>query len=530
MTHTLMFIRFIKDELHWVTIEAFIVDNTPYERMKAVWLIIWPEVLYKETSGSSFRVLSDGQTYEFRNLHKDVLCVNMMRWKAISMDLCDRILPRAIEAMLPDSCLHLLNEFNTHEIHDNLIMDHAIHRQTQNIAWLEPLQGELQRMLLSRSERKHCLVDPNALNALCFKNYKKWRVLEQDVLGCIAAIFVLTAGPCFRSFQFETLRFDGSPTQQPRNLYLLADGRFILANPPAKQLGSDIASTLLSFPTSVKRHLSFYFLVIRPVCIQLLAMAEIDIPLYSSVIWVNTVPASQRKRNRHNWKGNDLHRAVQKKTYKSLGFQLTLALARQISHAVLRDKLPSLFFRSETTLEAILSSFDNGPLRPLAVGVQFPPFPHMEPRMCFSLLLVSIIWQAALGLASLEPHCEAIVSGSHIFPTIEFEVFALHRARDVVQQAYSLNPVLSRQSMSHAKQLQETMPYLRGVTVRFFDALILVTVLSLFYFLACGTMRHVGQRTLGAGRYRPEVYHLQCFVWAHKASAKRNPTHWRHPC
>ncbi len=274
---------------------------------------------------------------------------------------------------------------------------------------------------------------------------EKWFSTEQEILACIAVIFHLTAGPSFRSFQVGTLKYDSFPEYGKRNLYLLTGPsrrQFILANPKAKQTGVSFADTLLAFPKMITQLLAIYFCILRPVGMQLAVLSptvpkpiSVAIDSYSAFIWAPSVKQSGKMLK--NWKGPEIDAALIKYTVESFQIRVTGATLRQISHAVFREKFPSLFKGPENSATAIVSSMQEGELRPYTVGLHFPAFANMNQAECGSRLLVSDIWHAALGLSQPSDLWRRVVSGSHLFATREFNIPALHCARFVVNRESS---------------------------------------------------------------------------------------------
>ncbi len=405
------------------------MQNTPFKRLKRVIYDITIAARKTETGSSLLHVTHDGQTYTIKDSFTEPLIIQMTRWLSLCQDLCKEVLPALIMQMLQISKTSFgCGDFNIDILSDNFSSE-AIHKQPQNDRHLQQFQNSIANCL--KMENKATL--------------EKWFSTEQEILACIAVIFHLTAGPSFRSFQVGTLKYDSFPEYGKRNLYLLTGPsrrQFILANPKAKQTGVSFADTLLAFPKMITQLLAIYFCILRPVGMQLAVLSptvpkpiSVAIDSYSAFIWAPSVKQSGKMLK--NWKGPEIDAALIKYTVESFQIRVTGATLRQISHAVFREKFPSLFKGPENSATAIVSSMQEGELRPYTVGLHFPAFANMNQAECGSRLLVSDIWHAALGLSQPSDLWRRVVSGSHLFATREFNIPALHCARFVVNRESS---------------------------------------------------------------------------------------------
>ncbi|SJL18205.1 uncharacterized protein ARMOST_21783 [Armillaria ostoyae] len=409
----------------WLSNE--VMQDTPFRRLKMVIYNTAIAARKTETGSSSLHVTHDGQTYMIRDSFTEPLIIQMTRWLSLCQDLCKEVLPAKIMQMLQISKSTFgCDDFNVDILSDNFSPE-AIHKQPQNALHLQQFQDSMANRL--KMEGKATL--------------EKWFSTEQEILACIAVIFHLTAGPSFRSFQFGTLQYDSSPQYGKRNLYFLAGPnrrQFILANPKAKQINVSLADTLLAFPEMITQLLAIYFCILRPVGMQLVVLSlrvplsiSVAITSYSAFIWAPSIKQSG-KFSRNWWKGPEIDAALIEYTLNSFQIQVTGAILRQTSHAVFREKFPSLFVGSQYSATAIVSSIQEGELREYTAGLHFPAFENMDQAECGSRLLVSDIWHAALGLSQPSDLWRRVVSGSHLFATTEFCILALQHTRFIVAE------------------------------------------------------------------------------------------------
>ncbi|GLB45400.1 hypothetical protein LshimejAT787_2200630 [Lyophyllum shimeji] len=452
---------YLAEEVVWVKKSVVDAPNTPFARFRDAWHIA-SQYAKKESNGTSFRPSSDGQKYEFFDAREGSLIVDMLLWRDTLADLSLRNLPEAIEALVPNDCVHLIKDLPVDLVEDQHSTQLAVHKQPHNAAILEPIRTKIQDALLTASKEPRSLV--NANGQLVAEKLAGWLDQEQEVLAIVAAIFALSAGPTFRSFQFRGLRYDSSPDHDARNLFFLPNGRIILANPRAKQLNADNAPVALSFPPLTSPHLSFFFWILKPVAINLLDLAKMDVPAYCWCIWVTPNPRSRRTHEPHFWQGSDFNRKIQRLTRDRLGFQIDCGLVRQISHAVLRDKLPSLFDSPELTATALMSLVENGPLRDFANALRVPTFVTLSQKEGCISLLVSELWQMVLGLRELNTILEFLVPGSNLFPTLKYSTVAFHRARGAIQEFYGVPMLRGNQisSIPLAADILANEPFLLG--------------------------------------------------------------------
>lgn len=446
----------------WVSTAIIKAQNTPYQRNKSVIFILTPWTRRKESSSSSFSVSRSGQILELRDSHDDSLSVDMQLWRSVAVELITSQLPNAVSLLIPESCRQQVQAFNFSNIVDDF-SQLPVYLQPENTAKLRELIDPIVMALLSPSTPDCCLVDSD--RKILDDNLGAWLRKEQTLLGVLAAIFALTSGPCFRSFQFSKLQYSGTPACD-RNLYFFSSTLIGLVNPPAKQLNVRVAPTALLFPPSASRDICIYFFVLRAVGEHVLRQAGKDIPGYSSTIWVNPIPDPRRKNRKHEWTGQDIDKAVQSLTTQHLGFHLNCAIVRQISHAVFRAKIPSLFNSPQCQTKSVEHLLQSGSLKEISSGCRIPMFPNMDWAACRSRLLVSEIWQGALGLEVLHPRLETLVHGSYIFPTCDFIDSAFNCARAAILRSYHIGQIAEPEERAvSAKDILNRKPFLQGMTV-----------------------------------------------------------------
>ncbi|GLB43940.1 putative P-loop containing nucleoside triphosphate hydrolase protein [Lyophyllum shimeji] len=278
--------EYLQKMRHWMSTAVVESQNNPYQRNKIVLYTLTPWSRQKESSSSSFSIAPNGQILTLQDSCDDPLIVNMQQWRRVVIELCSTVVPDIISTMIPDVCLADLQEFDFTHIQDDFTPI-SVYSQETNAAKLKPLILLLSAALLSPSGREYCLVDKEG--KVVSKKLRAWLLQEQRLLAAFAAIFVLASGPCFRSFQFSTLRYNENSSAN-RNLFFFSSTSIGLANPQAKQMDIRIANTALLFPPSASHSLHLYFFVLRAVGEHLLNHAGIEVPGYSSLIWVNTVP------------------------------------------------------------------------------------------------------------------------------------------------------------------------------------------------------------------------------------------------
>lgn len=450
--------RYIDEECTWVKHDILKAPNTPFVRLRETWHIVSQEAR-KESNGTSFRPSCDGQVYEFFNAVENSIVVDMLRWRDISANLCNHVLPSAVNAMVPNDCAYLLEELPLHLVNDHHSIDVAVHKQSHNIPILSPIITAIQNALLSPSHPQS-LVDMKG--ELVRQRLLRWLALEQSVLAAVATIFALSSGPTFRSFQMCQLRYDHSPDNKGRNLYFLSNGRPILANPDAKQLTGGDAATALSFPPSATRYLCYFFWIMKPIVTSLLGRANVSIPASQWRIWVNPNPHGNRKIEPYYWRGADFNEKIINLTKEGLGFRLNYGLVRQIAHAVFREKIPSLFNNPNFTAEKILSQTNDRPLRHFMDEINIPALGNLSQKECCVSLIVSEIWQMLLGIGCLDPRLKDIIHGSHILPTQTHQNAAFDWARVAIKKFLHI-PMLGS---DHVTSILSREPFVLGNPVR----------------------------------------------------------------
>ncbi len=90
---------------------------------------------------------------------------------------------------------------------DDDLSDVGIHLQPKNIAETADIQGAMVKSLTTCSG----------------STLDKWFSYETDILDLLAVIFLLTAGLCFCSFQFGSLKYNTHSTYGRRNLFLITN-------------------------------------------------------------------------------------------------------------------------------------------------------------------------------------------------------------------------------------------------------------------------------------------------------------------
>jgi hypothetical protein len=341
----------------------------------------------------------------------------------------------------------------------NDIVDHdlarAAHIQEHNAVWMDPIRDAVCAKLLDPKESRHRLFNGVRFNP---KAVEKWLALDQDILTLLLTVFALTAGACVRGFQFKSFRFDATDNSS-RNMWLLASGSFILANPIAKQLGTKLAPTLLSFPPVITKYLAFYIYIVRPVIILLLPRMGKEAGVYSSVIWARVTPR-RRTQNKWEWTGRDATQALKKTTQQKMGLGLHLRMIRQIVQAIFRDKYPAMF-------ESILPNsggVGTCPLQQYSQHCNFPVLSTMDSYQAVKLLAVSEIWQAGIEVGPLNEAWQSWALGSRLFPSHTYDNLAFLHARHTIAFHYGVGQGVEG-SDKCACQLLKEKPFLYGSQV-----------------------------------------------------------------
>jgi hypothetical protein len=391
----------------------------------------------------SFQPSEDGQRLKFFDALEDNFVIDMVQWKKVTNQLCNIMLPEAVSALLPTLSTSWVDMLRVNAIQDHHGERDAVHKQWENIAALEPIHKKVLEALLQTLKASNRGQSPQQVR-LSKRLVAAWFQKEQKVLAIVASIFALSSGPTFRSFQFPDLQYDTSPGSEARNLYFLSNGRAILANPKAKQLGQYTAATALAFPLSVTQYLCFFFWVLKPVGIKLLALLEVTVPMYSWRIWVNAVPHLLEKPQTLSWKGGDFNKEMQRLTRGVFAFPITCALVRTIAHAVLRNKFPSLFSDNQLSFGTLVGLIEAGSLQKYANEMNAPAIGALDQKTCCTLLLVSDIWQMALGISKPNPLLKPVLQGALLFPTRLYVEEAFYRARGAVQEFYGLTPLANQ--------------------------------------------------------------------------------------
>ncbi|KAG5219693.1 hypothetical protein IMY05_C4794000400 [Salix suchowensis] len=178
------------------------------------------------------------------DLHDDPLSVNLQRWRSITIKLITLALSDAVSSMIPEACQEMVQAFNFCNIINNF-MPHPVYQQKANTIRLSMLINLIVTTLLTPSTSNCFLVDSNG--QIIDHHHLIWLKREQNLLGIVVAIFVLTSSPCFHSFQFSKLQYCGT-SECDQNLYFFSLTFIRLANPPAKQINAKIVPTTLLFP------------------------------------------------------------------------------------------------------------------------------------------------------------------------------------------------------------------------------------------------------------------------------------------
>ncbi|KAL0948698.1 hypothetical protein HGRIS_008832 [Hohenbuehelia grisea] len=389
--------EYLRQTSHWVSAAPLELRNNPYQRNKGVIYILTPWSRRKEISSSSFSVAPNGQILTLRDSHDDPLIVDMQLWRRTVVTLCSMVLPDIISKMVPDVCADALKDFDFTNIQDD---------------FTPPLHS-----LLSPSDGGHCLVDRD--EKVVVTKLKGWLRQEQRLLAAFAAILRLP--PAHASGAFNSLRS---------------------ANPRAKQSNIRIANTALLFPRLASYSLRQYFFVLRAVGERVLSRAGMDVPGYSSIIWVATDPHPRRRKRKYEWTGQDVDHNIQLLTSDSLRLDITGAIVRLVSHAVFRSKTPSLFDDRNYPSALVVAMLESRILMPIFEDFRVPAFPNMTQAECLSRILVSLIWQGVLGLQPLHPVLKQMLHGSNIFPTSEFTMLAFGHARATILRVYRIREMM----------------------------------------------------------------------------------------
>lgn len=419
----------------WLTNASSTTSDSAYQRMRLVWSAVDYSSRFVETSESSFNVSADGQLYLFKRPNGSKLEIDMLAWRNFANELCVGILPDTILHIFPEFCTPTMSGL---DILANKISDDfqplGLHQQPKNIQefsiFFEECRSKVVQYFVS-------LTNEGAQQAL-----ETWFKTDHKILSLIAAIHALCSGPCFRSFQYCELRYSSTPKTTVRNLFFLADGRFALAQPKAKQLSVEYARTLLPFPQSASGALALYFIVVRRIGIELLKLDNLDARAYTLYIWSNTCytlpskpkPKPRKSRTPHFWTGPDFDNALRRLTHDNLQASLTFATVRQVVHVVLRTKASDLFCSPEASSTTIEQSLRIGDLRGYAnqFGIALP---KMDQIRCSSMLLIADVWQAIVGQSNLPAMLGPILSSSHFLPNVRYlslaETYAYHRVLKV---------------------------------------------------------------------------------------------------
>jgi len=354
------------------------------------------------------------------------LKVPMNRWRERCRELYDSLSTLIFKMIHFSECGLEYREFKGSNMFDDL-SDLGIHLQPKNVVETTEIRSVMVKNLTT-----------------CSESLNKWFAYETEILELLAVIFHLTSGPSFRSFQFGSLKYDTCPSYGRRNLYLLTNPtrrQFILVRPKAKLKSDARAETLLAFPELFTDPLIFYFCVLRPVGMELISSGSTTVPpeltkgidLYSTFIWGPRCRRTWKSRPPRSWTGPEIDMALIKHTLPAFKCRMTSGIVRQVVHAVFREKFPSLFKGAQNTISSIVSSLQSGELKTYMSGLPFPAFEDMNQAQCTYRFIVSEIWQSALGLTMLSSPLRKLVPQSHLFPTTEFYITAINKARYAVE-------------------------------------------------------------------------------------------------
>lgn len=402
-----------------------------------------------QPSAKHFKVQMNGHIIEYYDGRSELQLLYMRQLSQQASSL-HADFKTAVQGLLPPSTA--LDVASRIPIQDDNVPS-GPHAQKHNIAIVKPLQDQLRREF--QSDRKHRLFskDPKAL--------KTWCRLDQHILSLLAMIFTISCGFSFRGWQLTGLTFHAADGSR-RNLWILADGRVIVANPRAKQSDFAVYPTLLAFPADVSAILIFYFVILRPLaCEALDGVAGYDISAYRTEIWARATARKGRKIERYRWTGTDISRNAAKFTDGTQTLQLAPFTMRQVAQAFYRAKFPLLFdhgllsSRKFPVYQTISSELDR-----YSHTCQFQAL-CMPRTEAVGLLAVSEIWQAALGIGQVNYAWEYLVEGSYLFPSQKHRSMAFMHARSLVDQIYEVGSHGSETQISVNRILRQA-PFLKG--------------------------------------------------------------------
>lgn len=420
---------------------------TPYSSVARNWYFLRPYCI-QQRSPKYFKMLKNGHQMEIYDGHATPQILDMRLVSQTFSTFNSQFLD-AVKDLLPSSTT--LDAFSTTSIRDDNVSD-GPHAQRQNHSVIASIQTQLRKEYMMDTSRRLFSKDIKAL--------KDWRRLDQRVLALLAVIFTLYCGFPFRSWQFSGLKFHSTDGSY-RNVWILSDGRVIIANPQAKQRWRKVYQTLLAFPQQIAAALIFYLFIIRPLaCEAFDGLSGYNLSAYRYEIWARATARKGRLVDPYRWTGNDVSRSVGEITRKALTVRLTPFSMRQIAQAFLHEKFPLLFEHGLSPKKAMVPPNVSAELHQYSKECCF----HsrcMPPDNAVALLAISEIWQAALGIRP--PNCawEYLVEGSFLFPSRKYRTLAFFHARGLIDRTYGVGQD-GLKTKSLVKSLLQQAPFLKG--------------------------------------------------------------------
>jgi hypothetical protein len=382
----------LKDQMMWLNGRPDFGKTTPFSRIYHVWANV-DQHSHEDTGSMQFIPQGDGYRWAFGRHGLPTETLDMRAWSKMSETAITRF-QDAVTALIPSS--DFMAKFCATPIDDNKTRV-APHRQAANQAWMAGLQRDLSHQINCQ-----CLTLDGKFDS---KQAKHWLKLEQTALQALAVVFCLTTGVTFRSWQFASIHYDCTESQN-RNVWILLDGTFIISHPKAKQRNIDRAPTLLAFPHKISSFVAFYLYMIRPFACDLLKELELDHSAHLSILWVHSIPMGREKpRIGLPWDGSYLSNLLREFTEGNIGVAMSPLIIRQATQAVFRDKLPQLFYEGSNFTALDQHGHQCG----------FPFWPDLPVECSVRLLAVGQMWQALIGVASINATWMPVIQGSNAF-------------------------------------------------------------------------------------------------------------------
>jgi hypothetical protein len=451
----------------WISVKSDYGNGTQptaFQRMKLVWLIIWPHAINAITKTQT-QWDTEGHVLTFSDSRCAPHCIKMDQFRAFARSLVTDAQDR-LKKLLPSGIdlSELLDAANPASLKDNPASRHSFLEQNKDI--FQPLIEDVLQSLTSQKEVEHKVATrkKGATNKYHLDRLKKWFAKEQALLQSILLAYLLTCGISPRAFQVADFRFTSSKDGK-RNIFIMK-GCLVFGWPRSKAFSKAVQAALWSLPPEFGQIVTLYIGVLRPVALRIAEDAGLDpSPDSKCMLFANTVPIGPRT----VWSTDYISNLLRVCSVGPIGLALTPPRLRQIMSAIFRKHLSTLIDPTSRssyqahirTSPANLQADHTQQTSNLHYGISLGPSSslNLSDADVDQFIEVSQAWQAILGLV---PGCRRILDCLYGVPQYRESMhmdFAYERVRSLVCRCYNLggNYIASR---TVAESLLSSLPFI----------------------------------------------------------------------